>query len=493
VLAALSMIVLALMVALSFNLSQALHEKIRLQQHSDAQAYSMATLQARSLNYFATSNRAMAAAYVSANSLHAYMAAASVTSEMMESGRNNMIAIAVEEGLQCNPYQPQHCAHAIEAGLRAADFQRVKGQYDNRVRDVEGTFRAAMTALNLMIDTIHASQKLVFVQTGFAMGNGTSLGLDQLKRTNAPRASNIAGGVGALNVNQYSCVIDGMPCLGGAANTDNDTKAKVMTEIANATRPQFPADRTALVPSGLGWLIYLHPTFVREITTGVQGNGFSMAIAHQGTAKTIESASQGQLHSGSGGNNTGKVTGADEHGWLITQWRDGIFTWPYKAEIYSDDNNGSHNNGGHTGNHNFPGIYSSTLCVMSGHCFMKFRSNSNRDQDFGQPKVYSYVTQPLRQGTVEKAPWQLNSSATVTWEGDCEDGRLTLAPGDGAALSKAMVYYHRIGDWQEQPNLFNPYWRAKLHPFTAAEAAIVLGAGGNTEALPLAAVPRMPL
>jgi len=31
-------------------------------------------------------------------------------------------------------------------------------------------------------------------------------------------------------------------------------------------------------------------------------------------------------------------------------------------------------------------------------------------------------------------------------------------------LSRGQVYYHRPGDWREQPNFFNPFWRARLAP-----------------------------
>jgi hypothetical protein len=30
------------------------------------------------------------------------------------------------------------------------------------------------------------------------------------------------------------------------------------------------------------------------------------------------------------------------------------------------------------------------------------------------------------------------------------------------AISRAQVYYHRPGNWAEQPNFFNPYWRPRL-------------------------------
>ena len=40
-------------------------------------------------------------------------------------------------------------------------------------------------------------------------------------------------------------------------------------------------------------------------------------------------------------------------------------------------------------------------------------------------------------------------------------------PGIGAGMhawARSQVYYHRPGAWAEPPNLFNPYWKAKLSP-----------------------------
>ena len=49
----------------------------------------------------------------------------------------------------------------------------------------------------------------------------------------------------------------------------------------------------------------------------------------------------------------------------------------------------------------------------------------------------------------------------------------------GAAISKAMAYYHYPKDWKVHPNFFNPYWKAKLQPYRGTEAALVLGFDGN--------------
>ncbi len=29
-------------------------------------------------------------------------------------------------------------------------------------------------------------------------------------------------------------------------------------------------------------------------------------------------------------------------------------------------------------------------------------------------------------------------------------------------ISRGQTYYHRPGNWAEQPNFFNPYWRPRL-------------------------------
>ena len=47
VLSCITMLMLAFMTMLSFTLTQTVHEKIRLQSHSDSMAYSMATVEAR--------------------------------------------------------------------------------------------------------------------------------------------------------------------------------------------------------------------------------------------------------------------------------------------------------------------------------------------------------------------------------------------------------------------------------------------------------------
>lgn len=46
-----------------------------------------------------------------------------------------------------------------------------------------------------------------------------------------------------------------------------------------------------------------------------------------------------------------------------------------------------------------------------------------------------------------------------------ESGMMGSGFGDGLnVISRAQVYYHRPGAWREPPNLFNPFWGARLAP-----------------------------
>jgi hypothetical protein len=498
VLAALSLLLLALMVALSFNVSQALRGKTRLQQHSDAMAYSLATIEARTLNYFAVSNRSIAASYVAMNSIHAYMAAASVTSEMLHQGKDNFYMVAAIEALLCAPCPftgsgCEHCPHIIQAIRIARKFRTKAGQYERKIKGVENSFNNAVEALDRMMDAIHASQAIVFAETARTLQNGTAYNLSRIKQINAPDASDIAGAVGGLNAAEFSCAIDGMPCVvpGKPRDSQIRVRAKVMTEVANASRPDWPANRGTPFP------FYLNPQFLADLMTNIQGEGLTTPITHDGTAKTVQRRGTSALHQGQTGSNEGKVSSADEHGTLFTYWKHGVGVGNYSADIASGKSGSGHNpRRGHTGRHDrFEGVYTKDLmtCATGGNCFMKFRSDADPKKDFGQPHVYSYVTRKLRMG-LKKAPWELNDQARIQFKhGQVGTGTLTLAADEGAALSKAMVYYHRLGDWREQPNMFNPFWRAKLHPFTGTEASTVLGAAGNTDAAQLALTPNLPL
>src|SRR5436190_24011345 len=101
VLGCVTLLVLALMLMVSFNLTQVIHEKMRLQTHSDVMAYSTAVMEARTFNYFAYTNRASAALLVAQTTLHAYMSLVSMIPKILKAGRINFIMIAIQEIALC--------------------------------------------------------------------------------------------------------------------------------------------------------------------------------------------------------------------------------------------------------------------------------------------------------------------------------------------------------------------------------------------------------
>jgi hypothetical protein len=491
VLACLSLLLLALMMLLSFNLSYALRQKTQLQQHSDALAYSMAVLEARSLNYFASSNRAIAASYVTMNNVHGYMAAASVTSAMMDAAGENFLQISGIEGGLCAACKGMcsHCIHAIEALKVKKDFNDEAKKYRNKIKQQESKFNKAVSDLDKMMDTIHSSQRSVFDETAKALGDGSSLSLSKLRTINAPKASELNSSVGSLNEAEYNCAIDGKNCSGSGkpSNSANKTRAVVMAQVANASRNEWAAKRGGIPPT------YLNPTFLNRLQTQIQKDGSTAIKSHDGTAKTVKNESE--LDSDGSTGNDGSKSAGHEHGSLFSQWKHGVGTSSYDVKVVSDSSGGEHTqNQAHSGSHNFEGTNAADLasCGSNGNCFMAFRADQDPNHDFGQPHVYSYVTQRLRAESVSEAPWQLNDSASVRFKHGDREGKMTLAADEGAAMSKALVYYHRLGHWREPPNMFNPFWRAKLHPFRPEEASKVLEQAGSPNA-ELASTPKMPL
>jgi hypothetical protein len=135
--------------------------------------------------------------------------------------------------------------------------------------------------------------------------------------------------------------------------------------------------------------------------------------------------------------------------------------------------------------HNWPGMAP----------YFKFSPSSERNSDFNQPSTWIFLNKhhsAFQSGTGSGGrPWHYK----FTWNngGSNNDGKDKDGMGvgggkyDGAvsldttiggershflleglnAISRGMVYYHRPGVWDEPPNFFNPFWRARLAPVGA--------------------------
>lgn len=127
---------------------------------------------------------------------------------------------------------------------------------------------------------------------------------------------------------------------------------------------------------------------------------------------------------------------------------------------------------------------------------------AERKQEFNQPSTWialnkspAQLRNPIRDqtGAANIGPALLNSqariqlhalgTAEISLDGSHSQFRL-LGGGSGLnVISRGQVYYHRPGNWAEQPNFFNPYWRARLAPLYQGRRDLA-GAEGLLDALP---------
>jgi hypothetical protein len=134
--------------------------------------------------------------------------------------------------------------------------------------------------------------------------------------------------------------------------------------------------------------------------------------------------------------------------------------------------------------------------------FYDYKGSDSTSSIMNQPKVYAGATADQRtndtgDGADARGPWEIAKDDTaIKMSGGGLDGSVKLTgSGDhmGKSISKAQVYYHRLGDWKEQPNFFNPFWRAKLDGTTLVDLGLLYTLSGNMSDFTLAAQLCIPL
>lgn len=121
--------------------------------------------------------------------------------------------------------------------------------------------------------------------------------------------------------------------------------------------------------------------------------------------------------------------------------------------------------------HRMGSLNQSTDHQYVGH--MRFDVKDDPDQLWNFPRTVVMLTEAAKDlgistgGVAGRRPWDFDFSApifgdlkfkTVDTQGDA------LSGDSMAAAASGLVYYHQPTRWQEPPNLWNPFWRAKLHP-----------------------------
>jgi hypothetical protein len=495
-LGAVTLFTMALMLMATFSLTNAVHEKIRVQSTADAVAYSLATVEARAFNVTAHYNRAIAADLVAQMSVHSYMAICTADVAMLKAGVWIMFFIFLEELSQVSwvPSTWVHIWHAIAALRSMRNFNSAGNDWADKLSNLEDTFNDSVDALKTMNDSLYSTQNFTLQMTRAELSGLASVG-SAVTKANA-KQGNVAVALASKNISSFTCALEGSRLDGsscsGRSKASKSNRSKIMQNVANSSRPQFDeANYLPYLDEGTDFLPF-------------SGDAFSDALNNNGTflyyfyTKARVSASQ------STSNDKGdeaKVVGAASPLGIasVLNFYDSSMVWFFSANIYSDKDGGKHGgfmfpSSGHSGNHDkFQGVEhpdESDPCGQDN-CFVNFRATSDSGQDFGFPTVLSGFSQDLNlrhtngdtnknQSFTDKSPWDINDSKKIKIKLTSREETVDLrARGTGHAVAKAKVYYHQLGDWKAPPNFFDPFWRPKLHYFSKADMRTTAALAGD--------------
>jgi len=110
--------------------------------------------------------------------------------------------------------------------------------------------------------------------------------------------------------------------------------------------------------------------------------------------------------------------------------------------------------------------------------------DSSTDPLQGQPKTWAVVSRTFSNspGSSDyQGPFSMKTDMTL-WGSNADTYNNSITSGVPwnamIAYAQGLAYYHRPGDWQEPPNFYNPFWRAKLHPvMSKGDLAELMGFG----------------
>jgi hypothetical protein len=450
----------ALMMMASFSLANAVHERTRIQAAADAHAFTVATLEARGFNTMAFMNRAIAGAIVAEMGIHAWRALARHNVNMYQAGMIGFFVVAATEFAQCPKFQLQHCVHGFQA-LKIA-FQYMK-EYNSKKSELEGKdqqWKDAVKAYSELIKKINEDQKKILDSVKREIGMASMTLQDMLQKT-APKAS-INFMVHDYNKKGFACALEGSnfddECESpgswksvGTVKSASD-RTKIMESAAMAARTTWESgsflERSASESGYRGSSPIGIPVYNPQKMMDIQDEGTYMFM--------------GLSNKSSVSNN--RISASSGMGIGFVQWKDGF--GPLFVMSGSPPSTSSE--------------YEGVPCDGSGGCFINFRlATQGGETDYGQPATYGVITQDLRKMRARsEQPWEIDGSGSVKMPNG--DGTFTYVPkGQGFGVAKGKAYFHQLDNWAAPPNLFDPFWRAKLHPFVRDELKEILQKSGD--------------
>ncbi|HWV39615.1 MAG TPA: pilus assembly protein TadG-related protein [Vulgatibacter sp.] len=511
VLAALLLFAVALVVLGTANLGNAIRARIELQNAADAAAYDLAAHEARAFNHYAYTNRAQISQYVTI--LQLLSVDAMVLGVLGSLGA--LSAVLKTLGEVCAGAKAAACALVPIVGELLVLVSRIASVLERVCRTAAELFLAfdrfvGTVAVPLLVG---ANAFLYATQASFRAAVTARLAGDEalrLARSTSPGAEEWGGPlVRAANVARYrGSHLEEAGRLGGTKGSPHKGLAdgpegrmayarRAMAELVHATRyGEDVYDRSFPGPTRLGRVMGAelldlfgsvlpgaafrgHTRFhsdenprpdrrsMRAYYAQLEGSGqyvarypigssiganfYLMASSPSGIAELLGMNAPEM----SSVTSTGVAHGG---GWACT-WdvrdpyeRRGV---PDLAEIFvprysCEVNRGMHPWWGILPYMAFDSTREGCASVAEENC---------------QPDVWVALRLPASEANLPTGAAGASIDLEVGTPGGAAHASHAVVEGDGPrVVSRALAYYHRPGNWQEHPNFFNPYWRAKLAP-----------------------------
>ncbi len=540
-LAVVGLLILAIGMYTSYNLSRTVYEKIQLQNAADATAYSLATIEARTFNFIAFANRAQIANYVQMLEAQSLLSSATFVEGLTAWGGDFALSAGdmLEKLVARFPWLSglEGIAQILKmiGGALETTYEEFLRPAVDRVDDWTPRFIQLQTAENQALFAVSA---LMVLTTGAQVADGAF----HISEANDPdaRRNVISFGLNLLNAASYVSAFDSAS-LSMNGNDHRTREAKrLMVEMAHAARYGTPTESGLHQPE---LIVARGPFELLEALLGVvQGGtamggpegkkareylgGFVNALErlvrnYIGTAKML-SAEGGAMPDL---DDTGRAD--PDHSALAlgdalvakdTVRRRSISLFPkwHKngdvfASVISTRETGVHCR--YDKRAVKPRYGTWRRLVPSAASFPRPRLWSGEEfvcdpahgrkhtwkALMGRGGIQPYIKfLPKKTGLVAAEPYSFNQPDVWIFlnkgpeameldggrdldfeigqgrrsaELDArigEGGLLELGIGQGMnVFSRAQVYYHRPGAWQEPPNFFNPYWGARLAPTNA--------------------------
>ncbi len=515
-LAGLGFLIMFLSVLATMNLGQAVYQKMRTQNAADSAAYSLAAMKARAFNFVALTNRTQIVHYNTALVLQSYLSYAGFVVGVSGTVRD-MLKVAKEvNDIGCKlppPANTPFCvgARTIDVALRVVNIAADVGRrLYNVLHTVVSYSVDAISRFNRyaiwemqLIRLLLVNSHLLTGMHEFIQANDEEMGFSSKNKwfnvllngvVNSLEFRKVFDSGSGVNPFLLDLIMDlasgNLQEYGKDPSKDEIKEAQgVMAEMINASRNQKGIyDRSGTVLAlGLGFLAGQkrgQTKVIEEAELGPEIRQIRQSDKNYPPgADTL--ASDDFLTSGSG------FMGLPGTAVLVRANRlgDGIYADEDGGEHYryreSGDSPGGPGGLGGVLPIPFPTTVDETFETESGsdanHKFFmapyfKFQPNPDRESDYGQPSTWIFLNkhhENFQTGSNEK-PWHYKFNFTHgSWPTASLD---TTIGGENNSflfegvnvIARGQVYYHRPGVWDEHPNFFNPFWRARLAPVGGA-------------------------